>query len=177
MPPVTIRIAAGLLALLFLWAALSKIVRRAAWTSALEGYGLEGSLRSAATVGVPASEIGVATLMLVGATRAGAAASVALLALFSLAVFRARSVRGDVLPCGCFGRTEARDYRTILLRNFVMGGLAAVVLAGGRDVSVLDGARAPAVDELLPAALAAAGVLLIGWIVWEGVAARKSGRS
>ncbi len=153
-------VASLLLAAAFGWAAAAKVLRPGAWNAALAGYRLPRSVSRAALVGVPAGEVGVAVLLVVGGRsgRAGAVAAVAMLSAFSLAVLRARRERGDRLPCGCFGGSGARDFRALLVRNAALGLLAAVVLV------------VPEVDwdvsrpDLVPAALAALGLTLIAWL-------------
>ena len=177
MPEATVRIAAVLLATLFAWAALAKVVRHRAWSQALRGYKLPGAIEAAARSSVPVVEAAVALLLLVGETHTGAALCLVLVAGFSLVVFRTRRFVGDSLPCGCFGGSKETDYRTMLVRNGLLGGLAAVLLLSPRDVRPLDGLGIPSTGEALPAVLIAAGVALGAWIVHEvSVSARRGGR-
>jgi methylamine utilization protein MauE len=176
MPDPAVRIIAALLAATFAWAALAKVLRWSRWRTALTGYELPPALRVVAAAAVPLAEAGVASLLLAGLTRSGAAATVALLASFSGALLYARERRGDRLPCGCFGRATDRDYRVLLLRNAALGLLAAALLAAGRDVSPARGWSAPSGDELLPAVLVAAGVVLVAWTLWQ-VATSFGGRA
>jgi Methylamine utilisation protein MauE len=175
MPNALVRVLAALLAATFAWAAAAKLVRWSHWRAALDGYELPRALAAVATIGVPVAEAGAATLLLAGATRAGAAATIALLASFSGALLYARERRGDRLPCGCFGRATDRDYRVLLLRNSLLGLVAAILLARGRDVALARGWAAPRGAEVLPAVLVAAGLGLAVWIVWQ--VASSSGRA
>lgn len=153
-----------LLASAFGWAAVAKTARPRAWSSALNGYRLPRSVATAALVGVPVVEVFVAGLLLVGgdAGRAGAALGVALLAAFSMAVLRARGLQGDRLPCGCFGGSASRDYRLMLVRNSVLGLVAAAVLVLPERPLGLD---PPGTADALPAVLVALGLVLVGWLV------------
>lgn len=155
----------GLLVVVFAWAALAKIVQWSAWRSSLGAYGIPGRLVNPVAVTVPLAEIGLAALILSGATRVAMAATLALLAFFCLAVLRARARQGDRLPCGCFGKTEARDYRLMLVRNGLLGALAGVVLVTGDEGSPISSAEVPTAGEVIPAILVVAGALLVVWML------------
>ncbi|MDQ3951885.1 MAG: hypothetical protein M3279_02800 [Actinomycetota bacterium] len=155
----------SLLGLAFVWAAVAKITRFGAWRSALSGYRLPQMVMGPALFLVPAIELATAFLLARGGdvTRAGAALTVGLLAAFSLAVLRARRLQGDRLPCGCFGGSGSRDYRLMLVRNALLGAVAAaILLVPGVARYEVD---APEAAQLVPAALAALGVALIAWLV------------
>lgn len=161
MPDATARFAAMFLAAVFVWAAASKLFSFTRWNVTLNGYGLPRALRAIAAPAVPVLEIVAATLLLF-VTRTGAAAALAILSMFCLAILRAREKTGDKLPCGCFGGSEQRDYRTMLWRNAFLAGLAAIVLfAEGRVAPVMPGA--PAGGEWLAAALVVVGALVALW--------------
>ncbi|MBA2426140.1 MAG: hypothetical protein H0V60_03540 [Actinobacteria bacterium] len=155
-------LAALLLGLTFAWAGAAKLVRWREWRSALGGYGL-GATEAPAAVGVPAAELMAAGLIASGSTRSGAALTMALLAGFSLTVVRARSSRGDRLPCGCFGGTSERDYRTMLARNALLAVLAVPVVTAGADIDLLAAVSVPSGAEIVPAGLAVAGLGLAAW--------------
>ena len=164
----------SLLALAFLGAAVAKVTRFGAWRSALSGYRLPQVAMGPALFLVPAIELAAGFLLARGgdATRAGAALTVGLLAGFSLAVLHARRVRGDRLPCGCFGGSGSRDYRLMLVRNVLLGAVAATILLVP-DVARYEVA-APDAGQLVPAALAALGLALIAWLaVTFGHGARR----
>ncbi|HEV2756044.1 MAG TPA: MauE/DoxX family redox-associated membrane protein [Actinomycetota bacterium] len=165
--------AALFLAAAFAWAAAAKAVRFPAWREALAGYRLPAPAELAARPLVPLAEGVTAALLVAGgdASPAGAAAAVALLAGFSLAVLRARRLQGDRLPCGCFGGSGHRDYRLMLVRNATLGAVAAVALLFPETGSF--DAAAPDASQVVPAALAAAG---LGLVVWLALAARKGFR-
>ena len=174
MPEITGRIAALLLGFLFLWAAAAKALRWQAWARALTTYSL-GRWQSLVRVAVPAAELIVGILLVAGPARVGAALALSMLAAFCLAVLRARALRGDRLPCGCFGGDERRDYRTMLLRNSLLGGLAAIVLLSETELA-LDEVQVPGAGEALPAILVGLGVLLAAWVARETILSTKRGK-
>ena len=167
MPDTLAFLAALALAAMFGWAAVAKVVWPTGWRAAVGGFGLGGPTEQMVAVGVPVAELAVASTILWGSARAGAALALALLAAFSAAVVRARARQGDRLPCGCFGRVTVRDYRTMLGRNALGGALTAIVLLSGVQVGILEGAVAPSGPELLPAALICLGTILAGWTLWR----------
>ena len=168
---------AGVIALalcaLFAWASAAKVLSWSTWRAALRGYGLAGAGERALAFVVPVAEACVALLVAFGRWSVGGAASLALIAAFSLAVLRARVVGGDDVPCGCFGRAGARDYRVLLGRNLLIGALAAsLLLMSGR-------AAAPRLTggDLVPAVLTAGGLALAAWLLWAtGTGLRGRGR-
>jgi hypothetical protein len=153
---------AAAVALVFGWAAASKFVAPRRWRESLGAYRL-GPLERPALVGVPLAEGAVVVLILAGASAYGAILALALLLGFSAAIVRARAVHGSLVPCGCFGRTRARDYRVLLGRNVGPAILAAGVLVTRASFPLLQWARLPTGDEVVPVLLAAAGV---GFAVW-----------
>lgn len=161
MPEATARFAAIVLAAILAWAATSKLLSFARWNVTLNGYGLPRVVRAIAAPGVPMLELLIAAGLVV-APRAGAAGALALLGAFCLAILRARAVSGDKLPCGCFGGSNERDYRTMLWRNSALVLLAAVVLGADEPVSIGMPA-APGKGELLPVILIVTGGLLALW--------------
>jgi hypothetical protein len=160
-----VRVAAVLLALLFTWAAVAKIIGLKAWRSALEGYALPRPVRYLGVVGVPVLEGAIVGLVLIDELPPAGALALVAVSVFSLAILRRRLIEGDRIPCGCFGRATTRDYRVMLARNLLIALPAAVVLMGGGGVSVFDGLRSPRPGDWLPAALVLAGVALITWMV------------
>jgi hypothetical protein len=154
---------AATLAALFAWAAASKLIAPRRWREALAGYRL-GALERPARVGVPLAEVAVGALIVSGAPGQGAGLSLAMLGAFSAAIVRARAVHGSLLPCGCFGRTKARDYRVLLARNLALALLAAGVLVTGASFPLLEWARSPGRGEVLPAALVVAALALALWL-------------
>ena len=167
----TVSLAALLLAAAFGWAAAAKVTRLPAWRIALAGYRLPEGLERVVFAGVPVVEVVVVALLVAGgdAGSAGAALAVALLGAFSIAVLRARRLQGDRLPCGCFGGSGDRDYRAMLVRNALLGVLAALALVAPDLVTI----SAPRSSQAVPVALAAAGLALV---VWLAIAAGRAVR-
>ena len=165
MPEPLLRVAALLLGLTFAWAALAKSLRWSRWREALRAYELPGRIAGVAAFGVPAIEAAAAALVLSGRTKVGAAATLVLLASFSGALLHAQQLRGDRLPCGCFGRATERDYRLMLARNASLAILAAALLLSAGDVWFAAGLAAPSAGDAVPFALVVAGLALCLWLV------------
>lgn len=122
--------ACAALGAVFAWAGAVKTLQTERWRRDLRVYRLSRPLRALALFVLPPVEVGVAGLLLTGGARPGGALTVALTAVFCAAIVRARLLQsGNALPCGCFGRISARDYRVHLARNLLIGALAAAVLA------------------------------------------------
>ena len=146
--------AAVVLAVVFGWAALAKMVLPSRWRGVLANHSLPGWLRRAAGPAVPAAELAVPALIVLGRPRAAAAAAIGLLVVFSAFVVWARRRRGGRLPCGCFGRVRSRDWRALLARNAALLLVAAAAATGAAPVIT---ARLPGGGELLPASLTLIG--------------------
>jgi uncharacterized membrane protein YphA (DoxX/SURF4 family) len=174
-PDTVLRLVSLTIALVFAWSAVAKILRFADWSALLRRYGLPRFLEAAARLLVPVSELAVAAALLLGALRLGAAAALLLLAAFFLGILRARSLQGDKLPCGCFGKTKTRDYRLTLFRNGALGLLSGIVLLSGEDGSPLRGLAAPSGSEIWAVPAIAVGIGLIGWMLWSVTRIGKDG--
>lgn len=168
-------IGALLLAVAFGWAALAKALQFTQWHVALASYQLPSQVERVAAWGVPAAEALVVALLAAGPLGAGAAGATALLAGFSLVVVRMRA-RGsdDKVPCGCFGRAEARDYRVLLVRNASLGGLAALVLVSGDRAGLVQQVRVSGGDAV-PMLLVVLAVSLVMWMVAGVATSLRSG--
>lgn len=164
MPDITLRIAAGVLGLVFVWAGSAKLVRWQTWRTGLRRYQL-GTWATPAVVVVPILELTVVAGLIGGFSLAASALTLALLAGFCLAVLRARTAAGDRLPCNCFGADSAHDYRTMLVRNGLLGVPAAMILLSGEDFYLFGDARLPSASEAIPVALIGVGLLLGLWMV------------
>jgi hypothetical protein len=164
-------LAAGLAAV-FAWAAASKLLAPRRWRGSLGAYRL-GALERPVLVGVPLAEAMVGLLILGGDPDRGAILALVLLGGFSAAIVRARALHGSLVPCGCFGRTKARDYRLLLARNLGLVALATVVLATGSSFPLLRWARLPIGGEMVAAVLAAAGLALAAWLGHTAAAALR----
>jgi hypothetical protein len=156
-------VAAWVLAGVFGWAAVSKAVRPGVWVRSLAAYGL-GPVERPAAIAVPIAEVAVVSLVLGGAPRVAGVVGLGLVAVFSLAVLRARTRVGSRLPCGCFGRTARREARLILFRNALVAAVAALAAAGPGRVP---GFRWPASGEAVPAILVALAVAVSAAMVRE----------
>ena len=149
------RFAAILLATTFVAAGAAKLIRYSRWRSALDEYRLPRALTGSIAVGVPVAELGVAVLLVSVSQAVEAAASLALLALFSAAIARVAAVRGRRVPCGCFGGDRSRDYRLLLARNATLCIACAAILIAGTDGSLIDSVSG---SDVLPLSLVTAGV-------------------
>lgn len=165
MPDALVIPAAWMLALAFAWAAVAKVIESGAWRTALEGYALPGPLAALARPAVPVAEAAVVALIVFVSLTAGAALALVLLASFSAVVVRASAQRGSRLPCGCFGSSKTRDVKVILGRNAVLALLAAAPLLGDREEALTGALGMPEGGELLPFALALAGIALGIWSI------------
>ncbi|HYH27514.1 MAG TPA: MauE/DoxX family redox-associated membrane protein, partial [Actinomycetota bacterium] len=124
--------AALLIALVFAAAAISKLADIGSWRSTLKGYGLPGWVERPASFGVPGAELGVAALALLN-PGVGGLAAVSMLVGFSWAIIRARRLRGNRVPCGCFGGKKVRDARLLLARNAMLMLLALAAVASASN--------------------------------------------
>ena len=177
MSETAVRIVSLLLAAIFLWAAVAKVVRYGSWRTVLAGYRVPVMVGNIAVFGVPLLELIVVGLLLAGETRAGAALTVMLLSVFSFALVRARAIQGGKLPCGCFGATKERDFRLLLLRNGLLAILPAALLIEGEDVMPLSELGWPSAGDALPTLLTLAGIAVALWIAREISTSFRKGRS
>jgi hypothetical protein len=154
-------LAAELLAAVFAWAAVVKVLRFRRWRTEVAGYRLPAEGLVGAVV--PLAETAVPVLVVSGFPAAAAILGLALLAAFSGAILRARRLQGDRLPCGCFGGRKRRDYRLLLARNLALGVVAMAALA--------DPTRRPWTEigpaEMLPILLLGVGLAVTGFLARE----------
>jgi Methylamine utilisation protein MauE len=160
-----VRLASAVLAVTFGWASVAKVIGFARWRAALSRYRIGPSVERIAAPTVPVLEAGVCALLVSGRLLTGATLTMALVSCFSLAVARARSGSQDKLPCGCFGRATVRDPKELLLRNALLGALAAIVLVFGRDGAFAG--PAPHLPSILPTLLAGVGIVVGAWTTWQ----------
>ncbi len=118
------RIAVGVV---LLWAGAAKLFQPA-WPETAAAF---GAPRGVVRV-LPVLEVSLGALLVAGVGLPWTAvAALVLLAGFTAAV-AARLVRGQRVPCGCFGETSARPVGAdTLVRNLVLCWLAAAALRGG----------------------------------------------
>jgi hypothetical protein len=174
MVDILVRAAALLLLVTFAWAGLFKVIRFADWRSSLVSYQFPMRVRQAVAVGVPVAELTAVTLLAFGNFKVAGAVILAMVAVFSLAVARARALQGNKLPCGCFKAGDVQDVRLILLRNAILATLAAFLTLAGPSAESL----VMEVDDLAPALLVIVGVALAGWTAFQVASAlrRKESR-
>lgn len=157
-------LAAAVVVAAFGWAAVAKLVGFDRWRRALPAYRLSG-IEPLARLGVPAAELVVAALVLVGPLPVAGALALALVAGFSAAILRAQSSReGDRLPCGCFGAATERDFRLMLLRNALLA-LPAAGLSLAGELKLLDRLESIGTADLLPLLLVVLAIGLLGWMI------------
>jgi methylamine utilization protein MauE len=157
--------AAGLLGAAFAWSAGAKIARPASWRPVLAAYGLARWMERTSLIGVPVAEVAIVGLVVLGMHRTVGIAALVMLAAFSVAILRARRRFGDEIACGCFGTSEPRDYRILLVRNAVLACGASIAAVGGVDAPRFSVPGLPTVGEALPAALAAIGIAVTAWML------------
>jgi hypothetical protein len=167
-------VAGLLLAVVFAWAGVVKLVRPTAWRAALQGYSLPPKVRLVTAWAVPVAELDVAAVLAFGSLRLGSALALAMLGAFSIAVLRARRFHGATLPCGCFGGVRARPVRHLLARNALLAslGVMAILAPPARVPIALPGAA-----QFLPALMTVAGVGLAALALREIAAIRERARS
>lgn len=121
---------AAVLALLFAWAAVAKVVNHRATVDAFSGLGLPAPALLA--VAVPMVELAVAAGLVVRPDAVGWTA-VALLAAFSAVIVRAQA-HGVTSGCACFGAPSTTDpvSGADLVRNAGLAA-AAIVATGCAD--------------------------------------------
>jgi hypothetical protein len=161
MPLITL-LAGSVVAVVFGWGGLAKLVRFREWQEALGAYRLPLRTTGIASLLVPIGELTVVALLVLDHALAGAALTLTLLAAFSLALLDAHQEHGDRLPCGCFGRATPHDYRLLVARNGGLAFLAGIVLIGGRDRLISDTFHAP--TSLVPALLVVVGLSIVLWV-------------
>ncbi|MDP9069716.1 MAG: hypothetical protein M3N68_00215 [Actinomycetota bacterium] len=118
------RIAVGVV---LLWAGAAKLFQPA-WPETAAAF---GAPRGVVRV-LPVLEVSLGALLVAGVGLPWTAvAALVLLAGFTAAV-AARLVRGQRVPCGCFGETSGAPVgRDTLIRNLVLCWLAAMAVRGG----------------------------------------------
>src|SRR4030095_9541739 len=157
-------LAAAALALTFTAAAVTKLVRGAAWRRTLATYRLPAGASRIVAFGVLIVELVILGLVLVGLGATAGILSLVALMLFSAAIVAGRMRAGRRLGCGCFGGSTTRDYRVLLARNFALAGVAFVAWTAGQDASLVRSLGETVRGHLLPAGLVVAGLALAAWV-------------
>jgi hypothetical protein len=148
--------AACVLAVTFAWAGAAKLGRR---VETAAGFAELGLPRPSTLAGVvPAIELALAVTLL-AAPAAGGAAALVLLCGFSAVLVRALR-HGDEVRCACFGRAGGPPLSWVeVVRNGLLGLLAALALAAGLDPRVPATVAAAAVTIVVAAAACLLAVL------------------
>jgi hypothetical protein len=152
-----------LLSVVFVVAAVAKLADRSGTRAALEAFGVRRLAASAATL-LPVVELVVAVALVPAATaRWGALAALALIGIFSLAILR--TLRSGSTPdCNCFGGLSQTEVgRGTLVRNGLLGSVAAFIALGGHSVSALDWITVPAAQDRVAIVLLIACLLGLLW--------------
>src|SRR6266508_4292406 len=158
-------LAAAALGAAFSWSVGAKIARPASWRRVLGAHGLPRWVQRASLIGVPVAEVATVGLVVMGMHRTAGFVALVILAAFSAAILPARRRFGDVVTCGCFGTSVARDYRILLLRNALLVGGAAIAAFGGVDAPRISVPGLPSAGDALPAALAVTGIAVAAWML------------
>jgi hypothetical protein len=158
-------LAAAVLGAAFGWSAGAKIARPASWRRVLAADGLPPWVQRTSVIGVPVAEVAIVGLVVVGMHRTAGIVALAILAVFSAAILQARRRFGNVVACGCFGTSIARDYRILLLRNVLLAGGAWIAALGGIDAPRISVPGLPTAGDALPAALAVTGIVVAAWML------------
>lgn len=161
-------VARVVLAAVFLWAGLLKLMALPPARDALAGFGINGRVGLAVGWTLPVVEIVVALALIWPATAlAGAVVSLLLLAAFTALVFVTLR-RGAAPPCNCFGAISARPIdRSTITRNVVLTTTAVVAVVVGMSdpgPSLVAWAGGGAVGGGLVVACASLAIALIGTI-------------
>jgi uncharacterized membrane protein YphA (DoxX/SURF4 family) len=150
------------LAAVFVWAAVPKLLDPAAFAEAIANYHLvPDALVGAVAVVVPVLELVIAVALVVGLGARGAAiAAAAMLVSFTIGMIQAMA-RGIDLDCGCFGTaTKTEVGWGSIARNVALIGLA-VVIAILPDAKWRKKPPPAGTSPKAPAAAAAAAMLLL----------------
>jgi methylamine utilization protein MauE len=170
------RLAAAALAITFAWAATAKLVARRRWIRSLEAHRLPAAVARLARSGVPVAEALVPALVVLGLPRAAAWWAILLLVTFTAAALRTSGLGGGTVPCGCFGGRDRVDVRVAAVRNALLAGIAALVVASASDATLLGGlTRRPAAADALPVALVAGGLAVAAATAWRAAAWLRRG--
>jgi len=155
--------AAALLAVAFAWSSIAKITGWSRWRRILATHALPPAVERIASGAVPAAELLVPVLALLGRERAAGAVALVAIVVFSAALVRLGLRDGARVSCGCFGRGSI-DLRMALGRNAAFAALAAAAWASAPPDPLL---RWPGAGDSFPAVLAAAGLTVAAVTGWR----------
>ncbi len=146
-----------ILATLFAWAGIAKLVTFTRFTFTLGQHGVRMRARTPVAIAISVVEITVAVWLASGRATTGAGiAAATVMALFMAVMIRARIQGRRSASCGCFGGTRQSGTVFLAIRSAVIGA-TGVVLATG-----IGGSVDPRPETLQSATLAILGVLVIG---------------
>jgi hypothetical protein len=155
--------AAAALAVSFAWASASKLAGWGRWRRTLSAHALPRSVERLAAWAVPTTEALVPILSILGRERAAAAAALAFLVVFSLALVRLAARDGVRVACGCFGRASI-DARVALVRNLA---LAAIAVVSWSRVAPDPSLTLPDTGDALPALLVVGALVVAAVTAWR----------
>lgn len=157
-----------LLCVVFAVAAVAKLADRSGTRRAIEAFGVPPRLAPAGALLLPVVELAIAAALVPAATaRWAALAAVALLAIFSVAIVRTLRA-GSAPDCNCFGGlTQTEVGRGTLVRNLLLGAIAAFVALSGQPVSAFDWVTVPAVQDRPGVVFMVAALAGLGWFCWQ----------
>ena len=177
--PVAVSLSQLVLAVVFVVAGAAKLVDRDETRRAVAGFGAPAPLQAPLAVALPVVELAIAGALFVPAlARWAALAALALLLVFCAVIVRALA-RGSAPDCNCFGGlTQTEVGRGTLVRNLVLGALAAFAAFGTDEpmgalgwighVAARDRVAAIVIGVLVAALLA------LAWFCWAVL--RQNGR-
>ncbi len=162
----------GVLAVVFLVAAVGKLFDLQGSRRALEEFDVPARAARLGGIALPVAELAVAIALLIRPTAGwGAAGALLLLLAFAGGVARAMS-RGQAPDCHCFGQIHSEPAgRSTLIRNGVLAAAAAVVLVAGSGPSI-DGA----LGNLHGAAIGLVAVSVLAGVLAVAVAQLWAGK-
>ena len=168
------RLLPAVVAVVFGWSALAKVLRFDRWRRALAEHRLPSPVADIAVVMVPAVEAAIALLAVLGFTTTAGALGSALLIAFSAEIVRVRLRSDGQVPCGCFGGRRSRDWRTLLVRNLALLVVTvATAVAGSAPRVSLPGV--PERADVIPAVVAVGGLAVALWAATAAAIAFRHG--
>lgn len=122
----------GLLALVFLVAALGKFADLPGSRQAVRGFGIVGPIADVVGTTLPAAELSVSAALLFAETAWWGAVGAALLLTCFAVVIGANLLRGKTPDCHCFGQLHSAPAGPkTLARNVILAAFAGVVIVRG----------------------------------------------
>jgi uncharacterized membrane protein YphA (DoxX/SURF4 family)/peroxiredoxin len=159
-----------LLAGVFIAAGIGKLLDLPGSRRALRGFGVREPLAGVGAIALPLTELAVAVALLVPpSARWAAVAALALLVAFIAGIVNALA-HGETPDCHCFGQIHSAPAgRTQVIRNALLGAVAAFVIVAGpgsaSDVGVAAGGGSEPVELLLAASTFS--LLVISLHLWR----------